>query len=77
MANKVSQAKGRKVTLLEYKVIKLCDPVNGQQSMRMWKPEGCQPPEGLTEGKWAYGCVIDFEEYLGKYMAMLGGGEKS
>lgn len=77
MANKVSQAKGRKVTLLEYKVINLCDPVNGQRSVRMWKPEGCQPPEGLTEGKWAAGCVIDFEEYLGKYMAMLGGGEKS
>ncbi len=76
LAQKVSQAKGERVVLLEYKVIKLDDSINGQRSVRMWKPDGCKPPEGMTEGKWAAGCVNDFEEYLGKYMVILGGGEK-
>lgn len=76
LSHKVTQARGDKVVLLEYKVIKLDDPINGQRAVRMWKPEGCRPPEGLTEGKWAATCVNDFEEYLGKYMTLLGGGDK-
>ena len=76
LSHKVTQARGDKVVLLEYKVIKLDDPINGQRAVRMWKPEGCRPPEGLTEGKWTATCVNDFEEYLGKYMTLLGGGDK-
>jgi len=73
LAHTVSRAQGHVVELLHYKVAKLDDVVNGKRSERIWLPDGCTPPEGQTEGKWAAACVADFEEYLGKFMAETGG----
>jgi hypothetical protein len=73
LAHTVSRAKGSRIDLLHYKVTKLDDVVNGKRSERIWLPDGCAPPEGQSEGKWAAVCVGDFEEYLGKFMAETGG----
>ncbi len=73
LAHAVSRAKGERIDLLHYKVAKLDDVVNGKRNERIWLPDGCAPPDGLSEGKWAAVCVSDFEEYMGKFMAETGG----
>lgn len=45
-------------------VIKLDLPDRGKLATRMWIPEGCGPPEGMTAGHWATDAVAEFERVL-------------
>ncbi len=57
--------------LLRYKMIKLDDPVNGQRCARMWIPEGCAAPEGVSEGQWAAECSASFEQSLSDFIGQV------
>lgn len=45
-------------------VIKLDHEERGKVATRMWVPDGCGPPEGMTAGQWASDSVIEFERVL-------------
>lgn len=59
-----------KRVILDYKVVKLDDHVNGQRSARVWIPDGCAPPEGKTEGAWAAEAVKMFDETLKDFVGV-------
>lgn len=59
-----------KRVILDYKVVKLDDHVNGQRSARVWIPDGCSPPEGKTEGSWAAEAVKMFDETLKDFVGV-------
>lgn len=63
-----TRLKGQAVRVLDYRVVKLDDRVNGKHAERVWIPDGCAPVEGQTMGKWAALCLFDFEETLGKFI---------
>jgi putative DNA primase/helicase len=46
------------------KVIKLDAAERGKLATRMWVPDGCAPPEGVTAGQWATDAVAEFERVL-------------
>lgn len=52
---------------LRYTVVKLDTPDRGKLAARMWIPDGCAPPEGMTMGRWAADAVAEFERALGNY----------
>ena len=45
-------------------VIKLETAERGKLATRMWVPDGCAPPEGVTAGQWASDAVSEFERVL-------------
>lgn len=45
-------------------VIKLDTEARGKVATRMWVPDGCGPPEGVTAGQWASESVREFERVL-------------
>jgi putative DNA primase/helicase len=49
---------------LRAKVIKLDAAERGKLATRMWVPDGCAPPEGVTAGQWATDAVGEFERVL-------------
>lgn len=49
---------------LGYKVIKLDTPDRGKVAARMWVPDGCAPPAGVTAGSWATDAQTNFEQAL-------------
>jgi putative DNA primase/helicase len=49
---------------LRASVIKLDTEARGKVATRMWVPDGCGPPEGVTAGQWASESVADFERVL-------------
>lgn len=56
---------------LDYKVVQL--KVNseggaGRKAVRCWIPEGCRPPQGVTEGEWAAEAVQSFEKDLADFL---------
>ncbi len=46
---------------LKYKVISLKDPAGARKAVRCWIPRGCKPPNGVSEGEWAWPSVAAFE----------------
>lgn len=46
---------------LTYKVIQLKDPSGARKAVRCWIPRGCEPPNGVTEGEWAWPGVEAFD----------------
>lgn len=72
LEHQISKIKAAPIRVLDYKVVKLDDHINGKRAERVWVPDGCNPPDGLTMGKWSAMCVSDFEEMLGKFMAESG-----
>jgi len=73
LEHSISKIKGEAVRVMDYRVVKLDDSVNGKRAERVWIPNGCNAPEGYTMGRWAAMCVSDFEETLGKFMNETGG----
>lgn len=49
---------------LRNKVIKLDAAERGKLATRMWVPDGCGPPEGVTAGQWATDAVAEFERVV-------------
>jgi hypothetical protein len=45
-------------------VIKLDTAERGKLATRMWIPDGCAPPDGVTAGQWAGDAVAEFERVL-------------
>lgn len=52
---------------LAYRVIKLDRPDRGKVAARMWIPEGCAPPDGMTIGEWASDAAASFDLALAEY----------
>lgn len=53
---------------LTYKPIALKDVEEGtRKTVRCWIPYACEPPNGLTEGEWAWAAVQAFESVVQSY----------
>lgn len=78
MADQMTRARDKKAgvesngPILNYKVVKLTDHVNGQRAQRMWIPDGCAAPDGQTEGEWACASVALFDEAMNTFMEQSG-----
>lgn len=53
---------------LRHTVIKLERPDRGKVACRMWVPDGCAPPAGVTAGDWATDAVAEFERAVGEFV---------
>jgi putative DNA primase/helicase len=53
-------------------VIKLDTAARGKLATRMWVPDRCGPPEGVTAGQWASESVADFERVLRTFCRVPG-----
>jgi hypothetical protein len=70
---KRDMATGRRVEpCLVCKPVQHKDKVGKRKSVRTWIPEGCYPPEGVSEGAWAFDAVLTFQPELDKFCRSLG-----
>lgn len=52
---------------IEKKVVTLKDPTGARKSVRCWIPRSCEPPNGVTEGEWAYAAIDAYEDSVAKF----------
>lgn len=60
---------------LTYKVVALKDDTGQRRSVRCWLPAGTAPPNGVTEGEWAFDSVRTFERDVWKFCRRRGSDE--
>ncbi len=56
---------------LTYKVVTLkyaAETGKGRKSVRCWVPEGCKPPDGVSEGEWAAESIQSFAKDLADFI---------
>lgn len=54
--------------LLWCKPVQHVDDTGKRKSIRTWIPEACQPPEGVSMGKWAFESAASFQADLDRYL---------
>lgn len=54
----------RREPALTYKPVAVRDAEGDgtRKTVRCWIPRGCNPPAGITEGEWAWGCMQSFDD---------------
>lgn len=55
----------RKPARLVCKQINLKLLTGNRKTVRCWVPQGCEPPNGVTEGEWASSAIESFERHVG------------
>lgn len=54
--------------LLSCKPVQHVDDAGKRRSIRTWIPEACQPPDGVSMGKWAFESAASFQADLDRYL---------
>ena len=54
--------------LLSCKPVQHVDDTGKRKSIRTWIPEACQPPDGVSMGKWAFESAASFQADLDRYL---------
>lgn len=52
---------------LTYEVITLKSPDGPRKTVRCWVPRGCEPPNGVSRGEWAWPAVQAFEPLVRRF----------